>query len=415
MTFKMNSLQWFIRRMLLFFLVAGWTSCQDEQTTPTFSVPFGGDVNLTCNVQENEGHWVRWDREDNGYIIAIEAHVIVEDPRISVDLVDNTTWVLRIRGVQAGDQGPYRCTVNTTPIATQRIFLEVLEVPEAPNIVVSPGNVTVRERSTITLTCYADGHPKPTVTWTREGDQPIHQWINHTLPFSIGKQNSRWESHSLTSYEGETLRLTRISRRDAGSYTCTANNSVEPVDRETIVVEVVYPPSLISVSGPKKARVGEDVTFLCKAKDSNPAAEISWMIEGKPRHAVIATVRKSSTTGYNTLSKLSFTVPTVTSGVMMLTCVAVNREIGTKEVDTYILHIMEADKTIIKDTDVRHPNDVSRGRQMVPAMIGADINPKRGRENSVYPPRRKDPPQARGAYYNMLAFLRFFGLLMHFH
>lgn len=42
------------------------------------------------------------------------------------------------------------------------------------------------------------------------------------------------------------------------------------------------PPSQVIIKGNMDGEVGDKIELTCEASASNPAAEISWMLDGKP-------------------------------------------------------------------------------------------------------------------------------------
>ena len=96
---------------------------------------------------------------------------------------------------------------------------------EAPLIYLSPGRKYFIEGSPVTVTCTASGKPPPDVAWIRNG-----------VLESSGKESA-------------SLEFDNINRKDAGQYTCRANNSVEVTSNDTkIVVYCKYILTLIFYS-----------------------------------------------------------------------------------------------------------------------------------------------------------------------
>ena len=83
---------------------------------------------------------------------------------------------------------------------------------EAPLIYLSPVGKYFIEGSPVTVTCTASGKPPPDVAWIRNG-----------VLESSGKKAASLKFHN-------------INRKDAGQYTCRANNSVEVTSIDTKIV-----------------------------------------------------------------------------------------------------------------------------------------------------------------------------------
>ena len=80
-------------------------------------------------------------------------------------------------------------------------FLESFSIDQ-PTAQVIPGNVTVNQSDTITLTCLTSGNPAPTVTWTTDGNQSV----------ILSSDNK--------------LELVITSKTNEGRYRCTVANGI---------------------------------------------------------------------------------------------------------------------------------------------------------------------------------------------
>ena len=49
--------------------------------------------------------------------------------------------------------------------------------PEAPNFLATPRNTVVTEGSQVTLECAANGHPRPEITWLKDGTTIDLEWV----------------------------------------------------------------------------------------------------------------------------------------------------------------------------------------------------------------------------------------------
>ncbi|XP_060807924.1 nephrin [Amyelois transitella] len=139
------------------------------------------------------------------------------------------------------------------------------------------------ENEPLIIVMKADGNPGSiTYTWTKDG-APIPQ-------SSYGGANDRIIS------EGNMLNVTKVSRNDAGVYTCEAVNS-QGAAIHNVTIAVNYPASVKSVEQTSIKNPDEDVVLSCSAT-GNPLSKehIKWIREG-----------------YDTESKTTFDPNTLTS------------------------------------------------------------------------------------------------------
>lgn len=79
------------------------------------------------------------------------------------------SYILQINDIQIHDSGIYECQMvaNFTTKITQFVELQVRSPPQIIDQH-STLQVNIEEGKDVTLKCYADGYPRPSITWTRD-------------------------------------------------------------------------------------------------------------------------------------------------------------------------------------------------------------------------------------------------------
>lgn len=93
-------------------------------------------------------------------------------------MVTLPSGALEIDEVSASDRGAYHCNVTYGPAlaassAKMHLNIRSTGVPEsfaAPSFLSVPTPQTIKEGDTITLDCIANGNPKPTIRWLKNGE-----------------------------------------------------------------------------------------------------------------------------------------------------------------------------------------------------------------------------------------------------
>ncbi|KAI5640492.1 immunoglobulin i-set domain-containing protein [Phthorimaea operculella] len=230
------------------------------------TVPIGRDAVFRCIVTSLGNYRVGWVKADTKAIQAIHEHVITHNPRVSVSHADHSTWYLHIKSVQEEDRGQYMCQINTDPMKSQMGFLEVVIPPDFIPEETS-GDTMVPEGGTARVSCKARGVPPPRVMWKREDGQEI-----------VVRDHTGAKTKVLT-YQGEVLKLTKISRSEMGTYLCIAGNGVPPTVSKRIHISVHFHPVIQVPNQLVGAPLGTDVTLECYV-ESSPKSINYWFVEG---------------------------------------------------------------------------------------------------------------------------------------
>ncbi|XP_049959844.1 neurotrimin-like [Schistocerca serialis cubense] len=141
------------------------------------------------------------------------------------------------------------CQINTDPMKSQVGYLEVVVPPDILDYPTST-DMVVREGTNVTLRCAATGSPQPTITWRREGGEPI--------PMANGQE--------LTSVEGPVFNITRVNRLHMGAYLCIASNGVPPSVSKRIMLIVHFPPMIWIQNQLVGAYEGQQMTLECHSE-----------------------------------------------------------------------------------------------------------------------------------------------------
>lgn len=240
-----------------------------EKVAQNVTVTKGQNALLTCHVTHLGGYKVGWIKLDSKAIQAIHTHVITHNSRVSVQHFAPSMWQLNISNVQAEDQGPYMCQLNTDPMRNQVVYLRVLVPPEI-ELMDNRHEIIIPEGSSIKLGCRAKGDPHPVVRWHREDGEDI----------CIRAPNG--ERLRFAEHKGETLKLDKISRLDMGIYICTANNGVPSMTSRRIHVKVNFNPVIHVPSQLIWSHVGESTTMECYVEAS--PRSINYWIKGDGGH-----------------------------------------------------------------------------------------------------------------------------------
>uniref|UniRef100_A0A1L8DK65 Putative axon guidance receptor dscam n=1 Tax=Nyssomyia neivai TaxID=330878 RepID=A0A1L8DK65_9DIPT len=213
---------------------------------------------LMIKLPSNVVYTVEWLKDD--------APLLVDESRMLI----LQSGALEIDELTASDRGMYQCNVTaggSTKLSSKSNLniKSTAGIPESfasPSFVVVPMPQTVREGETVTLECVANGNPKPTIRWLKNGGD-----------IDMNDLDSRFRIIGTGS-----LQILSAEDGDSGDYQCRAINSVDSLDASaTVLVQV--PPKFIQSPEDKSASRKEELELEC-AIHGKPMPLVQWLKNG---------------------------------------------------------------------------------------------------------------------------------------
>ncbi|XP_026472597.1 neogenin-like [Ctenocephalides felis] len=223
------------------------------------SVPVGQTAFFTCLI-------VPVDRKIK------YTYVWLKDERpIKLDSVRMTilpSGALEIDDIVPSDKGSYRCNVtdNNQYRLSHKAILEVERYDDsiaAPVFIALPQTQIVIEGDSTTFDCAANGNPKPSITWLKNGEA-----------IDLNDLDSRFRIIGTGS-----LQISNIRESDSTVYQCRAQNNEDSLDA-TANLNVQVPPRFTIVPSDKIAIEKEDIELEC-AIYGIPQPKVQWLKNGE--------------------------------------------------------------------------------------------------------------------------------------
>jgi len=216
-------------------------------------------VSFPCEVKDLGEFVVLW-RKEMSRILYAGTLQVWKDARIRLSNNNaNGNFNLHLNGVKEDDAGEYVCMISypgTTPVLVTH-HLRVLVPPTIDQTPKHP-RLAVRKGEEVVLGCKAKGIPPPSVRWRKN---------------RIEYGRDSWSDAG----EGTNLTIWNVTRKDTGSYVCTATNEVGE-STVTFKVDVLYPPEVEVDNRIIHTGVGIDETLTCRVY-AEPPADVIWTRE----------------------------------------------------------------------------------------------------------------------------------------
>ncbi|CAL1263926.1 unnamed protein product [Larinioides sclopetarius] len=254
----------------LCIVLTALTSAQSPKR-PSFAEPIpnataavGREAVLQCTIDNLDTYKVAWIKVDTETLLSYHTHVIPRDNRLKVtNSNSDRQWFLHIKNLDVSDRGFYMCQINTEPMISEKGYLDVTVPPSIVEEDTST-DITVDERSKVSMRCKAAGYPKPRVIWRREDGKEINLG-------PMGAQKS-----SVLRMEGEFLNMTQVTREDMGAYLCIASNGIPPSVSKRILLHVNFQPKIRVLNQMVGAALSSDVVLGCRL-EASPRPLTSWI------------------------------------------------------------------------------------------------------------------------------------------
>ncbi|XP_043598613.1 neogenin isoform X3 [Bombus pyrosoma] len=195
-----------------------------------------------------------------------DEHPLLLDDRMTI----LPSGALEIDDVNIQDIGSYRCNVNSygQSILSNKAQLGMLtsdidQESTPPVFIAKPLQQMTIEESTVTLECAANGYPKPSILWLKDG-----------VAIDLASFQSRYSRVAASS-----LVISNVQEIDDGSYQCRAENEVETLDAAADLI-VQVPPRFIRKPEDKVASENQDLEFECEIY-GKPEPKITWLKNGE--------------------------------------------------------------------------------------------------------------------------------------
>ncbi|XP_071575927.1 neogenin isoform X4 [Temnothorax nylanderi] len=177
---------------------------------------------------------------------------------------------LEIDDVQYHDVGSYRCNASgygqyrlSNKAQLGLLSSDIDEGSSAPVFIAQPLQQIATEGSDVTLECAANGYPKPTILWLKDG-----------VALDLTSLDSRYRKIAASS-----LMIINVRESDHGSYQCRAENEVESLDA-VAELSVQVPPRFLKKPEDKVASESQDLEFECEIY-GKPEPKITWLKNGE--------------------------------------------------------------------------------------------------------------------------------------
>lgn len=251
------------------------------------TIKVGQQAVLPCFVSNLGSFKVIWVK--NGDILALGSNKINSDPRLNVQHRYVSEWHLIIDNVVTDDEGEYICKTNGNFFKT--INLQVLMPPTIDDLQSTPaGTITLREDSSITLRCQADGKPEPSIKWYR--------WKKYKHLISDKEE---------LDHIGNEITIDTIKRTDPNIYECIAKNSVPPATSRIFNIEIHFLPTVELEIRKTFQFLHKKFSIECKIS-SNPLERTFWLKNGQPIQSENIQIEKYDISNINDYHKTLLTL-----------------------------------------------------------------------------------------------------------
>ncbi|XP_076293134.1 neogenin protein frazzled isoform X7 [Lasioglossum baleicum] len=177
---------------------------------------------------------------------------------------------LEIDNVNILDVGSYRCNASSygqyrlsNKAQLGLLTSDIDQESTPPVFIAKPFRQVVVEGSTVTLECAANGYPKPSILWLKDG-----------TAIDLASLDSRYQKVAASS-----LVINNAQEIDDGSYQCRAENEFDTLDAVADLI-VQVPPRFIKKPEDKVASENQDLEFECEIY-GKPEPKISWLKNGE--------------------------------------------------------------------------------------------------------------------------------------
>ncbi|XP_060828361.1 neogenin isoform X4 [Bombus pascuorum] len=195
-----------------------------------------------------------------------DEHPLLLDDRMTI----LPSGALEIDDVNIQDIGSYRCNVRSygqdrlsNKAQLGLLTSDIDQESTPPVFIAKPLQQMTIEESTVTLECAANGYPKPSILWLKDG-----------VAIDLTSFQSRYSRVAASS-----LVISNVQEIDDGSYQCRAENEVETLDAAADLI-VQVPPRFIRKPEDKVASENQDLEFECEIY-GKPEPKITWLKNGE--------------------------------------------------------------------------------------------------------------------------------------
>ncbi|XP_062965254.1 carcinoembryonic antigen-related cell adhesion molecule 6-like isoform X3 [Cynocephalus volans] len=257
-------------------LVTFWNRPTTAQLTME-SVPFhaakGKDVLLLVhNLPENllAYHWYK------GQVVSSNQRIVsyVTGTQVNTPGPANSgretlflNGSLLFQNVSLEDTGYYTLEIIDADVSTDQVTGQFQVYPELPKPSITSNNShPVEDEDSVALTCEPETQDT-TYVW----------WING--------QRLQVSPRLDLSLDNRTLTLLSVTRNDTGPYECETQNPVSTSRSDAFTLNISYGPDTPTISPPDSSyHPGANLSLFCYAA-SNPPAQYSWLINGRPQQS----------------------------------------------------------------------------------------------------------------------------------
>jgi hypothetical protein len=178
----------------------------------------GTTLRLKCLAKSEPYPLIFWRKGENVFAVGQQyGHISVERKGETVDLI--------FKPLKLSDANNYTCeATNKIGSNTRDVNVAVYKKSEyAPSIVTAQMKVSADINSNVTIICDVDGNPKPTVRWSKIGqDDGLGDGVI-TKAEKIGKKHRY------------SLIVRKVQKTDEGTYQCMAINKIQTVTKDIVL------------------------------------------------------------------------------------------------------------------------------------------------------------------------------------
>uniref|UniRef100_A0A8B9L0I5 Neogenin 1b n=1 Tax=Astyanax mexicanus TaxID=7994 RepID=A0A8B9L0I5_ASTMX len=216
------------------------------------SVRPGGSEVLSCEVSAELVPFTHWERS---------GQPVETDSR----LVQLPSGALVVSNASQADAGLYRCVIEGLGPAKSSEDAQLLILPESAaeermEVLLGPAALTKAVGEAVLLPCVVKGYPLPIIRWMLDGKV-------------INESDGRF-----AVIGGGVLQIVNLTERDAGTYSCQADNGNETIETQAQLT-VQVPPRFLKKPSNIYAHEAMDITFQCEVSGS-PAPTVKWLKNG---------------------------------------------------------------------------------------------------------------------------------------